>query len=37
MSVSVYKKAKRINARNHQVEEMAGQSWDRERRYKVKF
>lgn len=32
MSVSVYKKAKRINARNQQVAEMASQSWDRESR-----
>lgn len=32
MSVNVYKKAKRINVRNLQAEEMASQSWDRESR-----
>jgi len=32
MSVSVYKKGKRINARNRQVEEMSSSNWDRESR-----
>lgn len=32
MSVKLYKKAKRINVRNQQIEEMVGQDWNRESR-----